>query len=209
MRRKTLGAVIAAFVLALIATASASAIGWKVEGKALGAGVKESTQENVPLVKSLILRKANGLTIECKRLKEKTGFVEGTSKAGAESLELSECAVTSSAKCAVEEPITTTAVTSTLEAGPPVKVKFVPKEGDLFTTATLKSKFGQTCAQAGKYHLTGSAVGEAPEAGTEKLGHLLNFTETSGSSLLFGEESSVFTGELQLELTSGKKWSAS
>jgi hypothetical protein len=209
MRKKALGiALIAAFAFTGIATASASAIEWKVEGAPLGVGVKESIKENVTVVKPFILKRANGLTVECK-MKVKVAFIEGPNKNGAEALEFFQCAVTSNTKCAVEEPIRTTAVVSTLEAGPPVKLKFVPKEGTQFTTITLKSKPGVTCAQAGKLNIVGSAVGEAPEAGTEKLGHLLNFTETSGSNLTFGEETSVFTGEAQLELTSGKKWSAS
>ena len=72
LRKKTLGvALVAAVAFAGIATASASAIGWKVEGASLGAGVKESVKETPPLAKPFVLKKANGLTIECSTLKAK------------------------------------------------------------------------------------------------------------------------------------------
>jgi hypothetical protein len=210
LRKKTLGvALVAAVAIAGVVTASASAIGWKVETASLGAGVKESVKETPTIAKPFVLKKFNGLTIECSTLKAKSAFIEGTNKTTASGLEFSGCAVTSNSKCVVEEPIETVPVMATLEAGPPVKLKLAPKEGTQFTTVTLKSKPGMTCAQAAALKIVGTATAEAPEAGTEKLGHLLNFTTGSGSSLSFGEETAQLTGEPELELTSGKKWSGS
>jgi hypothetical protein len=199
-------------VLASWAIASASAyaaVEWKVAGTALKSlkPPEEKLTEEVKVVKGFTLKKKNGLTITCTKLKATNGFIEGTVGNRAEALSFSGCTVTSNAKCEVSQPIKTAAVKSTLEAGPPVKIKFVPKTGTEFVTITLKSKKSETCAQAGKFKVTGSATGEAPSATTEKTGHLLNFTEKSGSKLTFGEETSIFTGESELTLASGKKYS--
>jgi len=95
MRKKAIGvALIVAFAFTGIATASASAIEWKVEGAPLGVGVKESIKENITVVKPFILKRANGVTIECK-MKVKVAFIEGPNKNGAEALEFFECSVTS------------------------------------------------------------------------------------------------------------------
>ena len=202
-------ALVAVLASGAIASASASAVEWKVAGKALKSlkPPEEKLTEEVKVVKGFTLKKKNGLTITCTKLKATNGFIEGAVGNRAEALSFSGCTVTSNTKCEVAQPIKTAAVKSTLEAGPPVKIKFVPKTGTEFVTITLKSKKGVTCAQAGKFKVTGSATGEAPEAATEKIGHLLNFTEKSGSKLTFGEESSIFTGESELTLKSGKKYS--
>ena len=174
MKRMSYAGLVLVAVLASagIASASASAVEWKVAGKALKSlkPPEEKLTEEVKVVKGFTLKKKNGLTITCTKLKATNGYIEGTVGNRAEALSFSGCTVTSNSKCEVAQPIKTTAVKSTLEAGPPVKIKFVPKTGTEFVTITLKSKKSETCAQAGKYKVTGSATGKRRKRRPKKPG---------------------------------------
>jgi hypothetical protein len=211
--------------ISAVASASASALTWKVGGVELAAGAKEEITEATEVTENFILKTA-AVTIECGTVKDVGGFIEGTKANGAAHIDFSTCAVTSSStKCEVKEPIQAgiaenaaktekaEGVVSLLEgvagAG---KVKFEPKkeiEGKkVFTEIVIKSKLNQTCGVAKNAKVIGTATGNVV-TGVPALKQPLEFTKTSGSALKLGTEAAEFTGTVKLGLKSGSTWEVS
>jgi len=179
---------------------------WKVESKELAA--KETLKESTTLAKAVVIS-GSGIEVSCTKLAVKKGYIEGAAGGAAEALVLTACTVPAeSTACEVEKSeIKTKEVNAKLEAG--VKVAFIPKTGEEFTTFKIVNKGSNECEKVNSYKVTGSLVANVNKAGTELKEQLFAFTSTSGSSLKLAGKVATLTGEADLSLSSGKTWGAS
>lgn len=191
-----------------VAATSASALSWKVESKALAEKSTEALKEATTLTKSIVFITL-GLEVACTKLTVKKGLIEGPAGGNAEAMVYTACTVPSAINsCEVEKKeVKTKAVTAKLEAG--VKVAFIPKVGEEYTTLKIINKGEEICEAKGEYKVTGSVVAEMSKAGTEAKEQPFTFTTTSGSTLKVAGKAATFTGEAQMTLGSGKIWGAS
>jgi hypothetical protein len=209
--RTLLISALAVFAISAVASASASAVEWKVKGVGLGTGerkIAEVAKIGVEPVANENVLKWNGIVVTCTGLTVKGGFIKGPAANGAEALTFSGCSVTTPAKCIVTGgSIKTEAVVSTLEAGPPVKVKFAPKTGENFTKFKLANKSEtEVCSVKGEFTVHGTATGEVVKPGVEEVEKSLAFNKTSGSKLLVGEQPAEFITEVGLKLNPEELW---
>jgi hypothetical protein len=206
---------LAAAAVSAVASASASAtLTWGVKvGGVFTKNTSTSTekvQSETKTVSNYVLKKANGLTIQCTKVAFKEAVLEGLASAKAAGLTFTGCTITAPKaaveKCSVSgtievEPGTGTLTGTKTEA----KVEIKPTNAEKrFTTITISG----TCVQAGKFKVTGEATGFNTTPETPKAAQTLTFTETSGSSLIFGEEAASFTGAGEVELEGKPEWGA-
>jgi len=196
----TWAAALAVFALSAVASASASASQWEIEG--IGAITANESIKGVQNGNQVLEVAAIGLKITCTKLAV-TGTIElaGASKA---TLKYSGCTAVP-VGCKVAEPITAE-VKDQLE-GTPVKDKF-SENGKPFTEITLT---GTGCGLAGKYKVEGSQVCSLPGAAAFALKQELVCAAT-GSALKVNGLATTYVGKAKLELSGahkGKKWKAS
>jgi hypothetical protein len=201
----------AMFVFGAVASASASADEFFVNGTGIGANKFKITGKQVAGEKGEAkLRSEIGST--------KVVIICVVTKVGAESeifnkseskgkIEYSSCKLENAetkeilTACTVVNPI---AKVKNILEGTPDKVKF-SAEGANFTEITIE---GSTCAlKVTKVAVTGTQVCELPEGGVEKVAHIIQCLAT-GSTLKFGTKAATYEGDVEVELTTKESWSA-
>jgi hypothetical protein len=223
---------LAVFVLSAVASAaSASAIGWWVENKPVGAGenFEFSDIQTVAGAKSVILFHKNEIQIECPEISfvnakgEETGesnpnppdtllseaFLEGTNGGSIHEIQFSDCKVIkpSKAGCEVtEDDISTGQITATLSTTA-AKVTLKPKSPSTsFATFKLTAGCG---VLAGSYTVKGSTVFTISEPESCKEVHKITIAETPSTLEVAGEKVNTFEVVRNLEgVESDKCWDA-
>jgi ABC-type sugar transport system substrate-binding protein len=176
--------------------ASASAAEWHVNEKTFTGTKKIAEKTNV--IEPFTLTAA-GVTITCKTLTVKGGFIEESNKNGAEHLVFGECKVTTGTACSVAATLETKAVKSTAELG---KIIFSPKEGTNFITIEFK---GAECALKGNKEVTGKVTTTTPTG--EKEEEEQEIVADSINELKVGTNNATFQGKVKVKLEPAEKFS--
>ncbi len=210
-----LGLVVLVALVALSAVASASASPvWKVEGHALASGESEALSNTVTVKKHFLFTQnpgphPEGWQAECTALTLSVAKLKGPSAFAASWLKFTGCATTThSAECEVGQgnQFQTSAVTGVLEGSTSAQLKIVPAVGSSFAQLEIRNKPLKKCLWQQVAKLTGYMLAEIPLAASEAVGHSLTYKEPNG--LEWFAEPLGFTGEGEITLASGKKWSA-
>jgi hypothetical protein len=196
---------LAVFALNVAVTASASAApAWWIEtseGHEELLKGKEEFNKKGEVEKTFVL-KSSALTIECKGLEFRKGFIEGPTVLAAESVELKECKVAKPAECTVEKgEIDTAKVTSTVsQVGSEAVFELKPSTGSVITEFTLT---GTKCTLSGKLSVTGATKGVVLEA--SKLTKVKPLLFRGEGELKIGSEPGKVEGQGNYSATKG--WS--
>jgi hypothetical protein len=190
------------FALSAIAApaASASPKWWVAEKLFEG---KAALAEETSVTKPLKVE-ASGLTLECKKVKVKSGLIESPSSRSEKAEVFEECQAGGSAcKTGTTE---TKPLKATLEGSTgAIKLKFEPQTGKEIAKFEIT---GASCTIKGTYTLTGTMICNYNGVETESIEHPLEFTPTSGSEVEVNSKSAKFSGTDEVLLASGEKWSA-
>lgn len=200
---------IAVLALTAVASATASALEYKIEGSGVtGKTALENINETG--TKNKLKGTPFGVTvqIQCSH-REGENLAIDTLGSSEVKLKFSSCTVEKPANCSVEEPIVTTVVGALGEAGGGLVNEFSPVSGTTFTEITL---LGSSCSLKGKpFKVEGKQACELPAGAVEAVEHGLA-CNASGSALTAGGKKAEFeSSEAKLSLAGaneGKKWSA-
>jgi hypothetical protein len=192
---------VAALAMGAIASASASAHAYKIEGTEL------TTSEEVAGTSETSKLEAKGLaTIECTK-DTFTGSIEKAGKSTGK-VEFKSCKVVGAEACAVVEPIKFKFKDELTEFEKLVADEFKPETGETFVTIELE---GAKCAiTPKKLAVKGTQICKLPEAGSEKEEHSIECTP-AGSKLKLGTVEATFKSTEKVHLSgknAKKKWSA-
>lgn len=198
--RSALVALVAAFAMSAVATASASAHEFIVEGKAVAAGEQVAAEGTGGVVKVEKQESNKTVTIECKSSRSKNHLEkEGKSYGG---VTFEKCAIVGLSGCQV--PNWELKYSEQL-------VLFEALLADEFKSEAGQEKLGdleiETCALKGTYAVTGVLTCSLPGIGVEGVEHEVA-CEPKGSSLKIGGASASITSSEKVRLESGKRWSA-
>lgn len=191
------------FGIYAIASASASAHTFIIEGKEVGTKEKiaaEGTSGTSTMVSTIgstkvtTVCKAGSSTVEL----EEGGKAKGRTKT-------SECSIIGhESACHVREPIEDAFKEELVIFKEKLAVKEVPVEGEVFTDTEIT---GATCSLKGSYAVTGSQISELPGVEAEAVEHEIVNTP-AGSALRIGSNPMTLENTGHSKLASGKKWSA-
>lgn len=208
-----IASLLALLAAAVVASASASAAEWHVNGSTGAIPATKITEKVITIKEGLLV--GDGLEITCPKVMVSEGQIEGTNSAKASGLTFTECSVKSPATCVLKSTtITSAAVTAKAELAEKGTVKgvmihFSPAAGEEF--ATIKFKVG--CPIAGEVEVHGTAQMFAPEGRTEKVSQIAELATTKASNELFVGggtlNSASLEGKGSLELKNGQDWSFS
>jgi len=197
---------IAALALSAVASASASAAGWMVNGAEITKAEALATTAKVTKNGELT---ASGVTIECNgsTLDGTTPQIEDTNKGSAGSLIFLGCK-SITANCSISKTEIGTVpiiVEATLEGATGVSASFTPKTGTIFTTIKYE---GAECALLGVKPVTGKAKVTDSKGKEESVTQeiVANVTEAS-KELKVGSSGASLKGAAQLKLANSEPWS--
>jgi hypothetical protein len=190
--------IFAVFAVSAVASASASALHWKVNGTLLPAGQRLNVvSKGGPFT---LKTKAHGLKIEilCKKEKD-NGWIENPVGGGngidLVTSEFSECEVLkpSLMGCTVKEPIVAHANTELVTIGGAIWDQFTPDPaGGPFVVITIENCTGGAAVLNGTYNVEGKTNGKV-ENSTSKL----KFSATENDELTFATEPATLEGEAE------------
>lgn len=186
----------AMFVLG-VATASASAHEYQVEGGTVPQPIKGGSKTVSKLEGTVLGEK---LTIECTKQTINKGELLAGGKSNGE-ITYEGCSVKGQATC--EVPNIKFKVNDELTGGPPVKDVFLPTgANEEFVTIEIK-----VCGLKGKYPVKGKQTCNLP--GGEEFAPAHNIEcLPAGSELTLGTEPAHYTGTTEVSLVSGLKFKA-
>jgi hypothetical protein len=203
-RTKVLGlALLAAFALSIVASASASAAAWHVGTKELKTSSETAAVKSPATVITAAKLTAAGVTITCTGLEGVSPELVGPNVFTATSLTFTGCSVTAG-ECKVATSIKTVAVKGEATTGtsPDDKVVLKPASGTSFTTIEFE---GAKCALAGEQAVKGQVTIDAPKGVTPAAKQKITVNDSTG--LKVGVNAATITGEAELALVSGEEFS--
>jgi hypothetical protein len=171
-------------------------------------GTSGSSQISTTLVGTKVI-------VECSQ-NTYSGDLESAGSSDA-TVEYKECKVLNEAEtditaCKVSEPIVSKLKGSLIgheehEAAEPTELKFSPAEGTEFATLELTSTGTETCAESGKYSITGSQVCRLSDGEEYSAIHDLECTP-GGSKLTLGSSTANLLSTEDLKLANGEVFAA-
>ncbi|HUN77734.1 MAG TPA: hypothetical protein VMU32_02320 [Solirubrobacteraceae bacterium] len=207
----TIGMFIAVLAVGAVASASASAAGWMMEGAEL-TGTASLNNVAPKLLPAELT--ASGVTIKCKgNLEGVEPRIFGSNKGSAASLIFKECESTTKAcelTAAEKTGIGTVPVLAeaTLEGTSNVSIAFKPKTGSIFATIKYEAGSEGTCALLGLKGVTGKVTAKSPGGKMESLEHTLEVGVTAESGeLKVGSAGASLSGAAMLKLEESVNWS--
>ena len=159
---------------------------WWVGGSLLGAPepIAEETTMTKPFKLEFALTEGEkvsaGVAISCSKEKIKNGVIESPGSRTEEADVYEDCEVVGQPQCSVGSlgtpgTITTNALTATLEAGTPEKLRFVPEAGKPIAAFEIRET-SPSCAENGfVYRANGEMICNYKEVENEELEHPLEF----------------------------------
>lgn len=198
---------LAVFALGAVASASASAQEWLIEGKGLKAGESAPVSGSAAGSLTLLLTLSNiHVVLLCDKASG-TGTIVGPSSATANPISFSECKVVEP-KCTTSATLKTKEISiSLLVLGESRLISFIPKAGE--STEFVTVELGG-CAVEGEYKITGSVGCELLHPFESAVLQDCSFELGKDQKLLFGKAEADLEGEISFVLTGadeGKKWS--
>lgn len=197
--RVLLVSLLAVFAFSAVASASASAHEFLVEGKAVTAPVAFTGTSGATIF-TFHIGSEKG-EFECTG-GTMTGFLEEAGKA-TNHIEFTKCKVIKPASCKIHEPIKFETKNLLVGNEPGVEDEFKPTEAE----ETLVTLGFTDCALEKQYKIKGTYTCKLPGVATEAIAHEIA-CEPSGSKLKFGSEPMTVRSTENIKLVSGKSWSA-
>src|ERR1035438_6053731 len=199
--------ILAALAITAIATTTASAASFSVEG-----GGSALLLETVIVIEPPVLTANGQPEIQCTKISVKGGhFENGSSTATIAGIKFWGCKDNSSpAKCEVGT-IETKPLTVSLVAGSQThftKEEFKPTTGTEFTSFKLKNNGTESCSPTGSLKVSGKATSLEEDNHNQQTTHTLGFNiATKAGELFFAEKPASLQGKGILTLIGLKNWS--
>lgn len=199
--------IFAVLAVSAVASSSASAFSFLIEGKALTAN-ETTTSSGGPAV-----LETAGTKIECAETEGEDTLLLLQPGLTDYHILFKTCAVSKPLGCTVAQPILVKGLDHlVLLASGALATLFLPATGNTFVTLTFANKTGETCSITGTQEVTGIAGALVVGGEESKETGELEFTNaTSGSKLELAGVSAKFKLKALVKLSGankGKKWSA-
>jgi hypothetical protein len=184
---------LAVFAVGAVASSSASAHEFLIEGAPVAATTKVTDTSGVSKLEGVAL-----VTIECNK-DTSTGTIEPEGDSTA-NVKFTECKVVGAATCKVTEPVEFNVIDELTIFKQAAGELFEPASGFTFVEITVTG-----CSLEGKYKAKGKQQCELPEGEVEKVEHNV-VCKPEGSELKLNTAVANFTSTETVKLESGKKW---
>lgn len=201
-------ALVAMVALSAVAASSASAHEFYIEGKSMTElGLKEETVSSE--IEGVTLSSVSGVEVICTETAG-TGTIKAGG-AGSMTLRFNKCSVATPVGCKVKSIVLENMASKLVEVEGKLADEFSPgKSGGILFVLPLEDLGASLCSQAGEWPIEGELTGRTGSEAEKEAG-ALNFTNTSGSHLLYRGSLLTVTGKGEVKLSGvnkGRKWSA-